>query len=182
MSEAITINVNISTGEPKHNVGVLFNAAGMGKAREYQFPARSRLSRKVMKSNELAREIRTRLFFHKSDVQNHEWQPNDKFHTFIWDLPWEVTFGDTLDLGMSLGDTDIVGKMYAKVRRKDLKLVQLKVSGKVKDLYNWDYGIGGYDRRAARVQAGYNTLGNAGHIYKVWVYLKGKVKLRYNFR
>jgi hypothetical protein len=39
------------------------------------------------------------------------------------------------------------------------------VTGTVTDLYDFDYDDGGDVRKAARVQAGYNTLGTGGRVY-----------------
>lgn len=81
---------------------------------------------------------------------------------------------------MAFGRAELDLKVEAKVRRKDLKLMRLRVIGEVMDFYQWDYG---QDSQPAVVQAGYNTLGSSGHIFKVRVSLDGVVPgIHYSFK
>ena len=183
MGNFSTVNIDIPVNELYHNIGVVFTTSGTGKARKYLFGPTGYLPRKIIRSKDLARWIRVEFTRYRREVQNHKWEPKEKFHTFTWDLPSSGTaFGVDRDLGMAFGDVILKGKMDAKVRRKGLKLVRLDAEGEVQDIYQWDYEEGGDDVRAARVQSGYNTPGKGGHIFKTRVSFSGRVSISYSFK
>lgn len=77
-------------------------------------------------------------------------------------------FGTTdEDLGLSFGQTTIQAELRVTYRRDGSKLVleDHRIEGTVgPDLYDWDQRAAAEDAALAAVQAGYGTLGNAGHI------------------
>jgi hypothetical protein len=117
-------------------------------------------------------------------VLNHVWG-NDSSYTFgPWPMRGMVVFQlfdiDLLDI--AIGRADVQGSLYVTVRHSDMKVTNIKiVDGVLTDLYDFDYNDAGLARMAAIVQAGYNTLGVGGHIYKIAVSLDTETYLPFAF-
>ena len=73
---------------------------------------------------------------------------------------------------LSLGGATIVGAtLTVTVQKATLTASSVVLEGTLENLYDWDYDgdFPEIDRHGARVQAGYNTHGIAGNIYRIQI-------------
>jgi len=99
---------------------------------------------------------------------------------FSWGVKRLLTFNPSndSDLYLSVGEVtiDIVITVQVQCVNSALSLASTQVSGYVIDLYDWSYDSGADpDRRLAKIQAGYGTLGDRGKVFRVQVNLDGDV-------
>ena len=124
----------------------------------------------------------------KPTVQGYVWQPGETEHVFTFRVPigTGISFTDSKNLNFSIGKAelrDVVLK--AKVRKSDLELVQLDITGRVNDLYDFD-NEATLAWFGARVQAGFQAAIPGkfhGHIYESDVFVdKINYPFQFNFR
>lgn len=164
---------------PAHHVGIEFNSSNEGPIRRHVWSQYSILANEIASSQEIRWRIQIRLASAaiKGEVQNYQWQPGEFNKTFTWTLDPEendvlLSFGASdADLHTSFGKAWLNNAQIKVTVDKDtLTATSVVVEGTLTDLYDWDYEEGWEaDRRAATVQAGYNTLGPGGWIFRLQV-------------
>jgi len=186
-----TMSIN-DEDEPDHHVGIAFDASNSGPIRRYSWSRYSMLAYVVAGDQGITGMIGVRLASAaiKSEVQSYAWQPNETEKTFSWTL--HATQNDVLisfanwDLHTSFGSAWLKNAhMKVTIDKNTLTATSVVVEGTLTDLYDWNYGEGyETDRRAATVQAGYNTLSPGGWIFRLQVDLDTPITLpspAYNF-
>ncbi|MBX7157963.1 MAG: hypothetical protein K1X66_06220 [Verrucomicrobiae bacterium] len=110
---------------------------------------------------------------------------------FNWQLPsMDINFDKIQDfnLAVALGHARSNEKpMHVKVKVEVLsgKTIEVKMTGILTDLYDFSYGAfpSYWSTLAARTQSGYNTLGEAGRVYKSEIQLVDSLWPReFNFK
>lgn len=176
VNETMSIN---DDDHPEHHVGIAFTSANSGPIRKYVWSQYSMLAYEIAASNLVTGLIRLRLASStiKSEVQSYVWQPGEFQKTFTWPLHHSQNDvllgfgGDDPDLHTSFGSVWLKqAKIRVTVEKDTLTATSVVVQGTASDLYDWNYDEGfETDRRAATVQAGYNTLGSGGWIFRLQV-------------
>lgn len=183
--------VTNTTGRLTHNTGAMWNAAGIANIRLNTFVATSSLSDLVRASSEFQNAINQALTAAKPTVQSYVWQPGESTHIFQLNGPTSINFSSNLsDLHWAIGQAELRNFiLLATVRRSDLGLVRLDISGKVNDLYDFDNNdddIYHAVPAAAKVQAGFTSSLPAkisGHIFEVdVVFDKTNFPYQFNFQ
>ena len=100
----------------------------------------------------------------------------------------DISFSDTGDLAYSLGKAKLDQiRVKVRVRRVDLGNVEdyvatsYVISGAVTDLYDFAYDGGSAVKQAAELEAGFGTLGQRGHVFRVRVELNHVVNHQHRF-
>lgn len=163
--------------QPDHHVGIAFNSSNSGPIRRYVWSQYSMLAYEIAASQAVTGRIGPRLASSviRSEVQSYVWQTGEFQKTFTWTL--HPTENDVLldfpeeDLHTSFGSAWLKNAQIKVTVDKDtLTATSVVVQGTLTDLYDWNYEEGfETDRRAATVQAGYNTLGPGGWIFRLQV-------------
>ena len=173
-----------------HNTGAIWNSVGVAPIRLNRFSATSELADKIRASAEFNAVIMQALNAGKPKVQGYLWGPETE-HTFSLPMAKTITFtGFASDLHYAFGTALLENcKLYARVRKSDLELIDLDLVGKLNDLYDWNYNnddiVVPWVRQAAEVQASFYPPAGQPHgaIYETNVYLeKASMSIHFNFR
>jgi hypothetical protein len=158
-----------------HAVGVLFKAPGNpGTSIKAVFPPNSEMTQAVLDSNLLYDKLEALLRSKQAEIEQRINGSENVIETFDWqisggDFSFDALSAD-IDLGLALGKSKITDiDVEVKVHRA-MTIESFTVTAIVTDLFAFDYDgnpqTPGWIRKAARVQAGYNTLGDGGRVYK----------------
>lgn len=167
--------LSLSEVKPDHNVGVDFGESRTGKVFEYVFNSGSTVTAKLLQSDEIQGLLIGLLKGGIEKVQNffkcNSEENSGKLEievSFFEDK--RLRFNSDGNLFRTFGTPDVVTlKLTANIVRMDTKLIldSLEVKGFLSDLYDWYFEEDGFRNAwGASVQAGYGTLGKAGHIFK----------------
>jgi hypothetical protein len=173
--------------ELHHNTGVIWASNTSGPIYLYTFVWNSPLAITIRANLYFTNLITNTLSAKKQDVQQTKqdptkWPPSDPYHIFHFVSATNMQFVDG-DLHFAYDWVDLFhnsskGILFtAKVRRSDLSLVQLDISGFLTDLYDFDYKVTDLwnaNRAGAVVQAGYCpsiSTKKAGNVFKTQVNL-----------
>jgi len=150
-----------------HNVGLLFGTDSKGDMRKHTFNDGTDVETDVANSDGMQRIIEVNMLPPLVlEVNNHfDANPDDVeevFNSSFNDiLAYQLTEDPTLF--PAFGRVNLSINIAVTVRGSDRKVTQVVLSGVQEDLYDYDYEI---NEGAARVQSGYNTLGDAGRIFR----------------
>lgn len=183
------VQIQINSPSLAHNVGVLFGENGSGPIRNNYFNSQNQMAENIRNSRELNRVIRTRILGAGpllSQVPEYfNTHPEAMDHTFNASYNDIIAYGidpiaDDPNLFLAFGRASINFNLTFKVRRSDGAVTEVAITGGTQsDLYDWDYQI---NPGQARVQAGYNSLGSAGHIFSSTVDITGSIPgLSFNY-
>ena len=186
--------VKIGVNSLDHNVGVLFAPNGSGDAFEYKSTMYTAISDKVATSVALTRAINIELLqAHSYEVSNYNFG-TELAHDFQWKVGQSsIIFAESSVTSLDLEDDDLHLVMnqaglnltiVVTVRASDKNVVKIRCIGNVYDTYDFDWESGGLlgapvNQAGAAVQAGYDSLGEGGHIFKVNIEFD---KIRYDIQ
>jgi len=192
LEEATGTDDAISPNEPEHNTGVVwvdYDDDYLAPVRLNTFGAESYVATAIREHVDFKNGAILPILTaeaHRTEVLNYNWG-NDQSHIFgPWQMSGVIAF-EALDrwlLKYAIHGADIQVTVQVTVRRVDLKVTNIAIinNSQLNDLYDFDYGKPWPANDAAIVQAGYNTLGSAGHVYKVKVILdKASYPFNYSF-
>ena len=189
MNEAMSID---DVDHPAHHIGIAFDASNAGPIRRHIWGKYSMLASDVANDQGITIRIGSRLASTaiKNEVQSYQWQPGEYQKIFTWPLDVSennptIPFANE-DLHTAFGKGTLNNaRIKVAVDRATLSAISVVVVGTLTDLYDWNYEEGyESDRRAATVQAGYNTLGLGGGIFRLQVDMDTPITLpspSYNF-
>jgi hypothetical protein len=175
---ATAVPVMIGRDEPglTHSVGVLFASPGNpGQSITATFTPASEMTENVLDSTTFNNWLSNQFENKRNEVASRFQNSEEIIETFTWTFTGNLSFSvaSDPDLFFALGRTKVNVTVEVEVHRFLYTVESTRVTGSVTDLYDFDYddqsGYGGYGdfvRKAARVQAGYNTIGTGGHVYK----------------
>lgn len=157
-----------------HTVGVLFDTSGLqGPSIMAVFDPSSDMTNEVLDSNAMYYWLASKLETKRDEVVYRFRNSDNVVEDFTWqfeadDLPFSEI---DMDLFLALGHTKIgPTKIEVVIHRADLTLEYVDVTGSIADVYDFDYdGFPPQVRDGARVQAGYNTIGTSGRVYRTRV-------------
>jgi hypothetical protein len=175
-----------------HPVGAVWNADCQGVVRKNVFSPVSDVSRAVAQDADVRTIVESNLRSgFVQEIQSamsglpiggvYESPSLDSPGAWTWKSDGAFHFLHDVDLHRAFGGiAGIDGKMQVKVQKVDgpnhtvrLKLIKVTFSGSFADLYDFAYTDAYPATYAATVQAGYGTLGIAGHIFKSEVDFQG---------
>jgi hypothetical protein len=153
-----------------HAVGALFQPPGNpGTSINAVFAPGSDMTLAVLESNRLYYWLTAKFQAKRDEVDQRFRGSENIVETFNWHFDggdFDFYSSADADLGLALGKTKISAvDVEVEVHRFLYTVESVKVTGTVTDLYDFDYDDGGNVRRAARVQAGYNTIQVGGRVY-----------------
>lgn len=175
---ATAVPVMIGRDEPglTHSVGVLFAAPGNpGPSITATFGPASQMTADVLDSTTFNNWLSDQFEQKRQDVASRFQNSEEIIETFVWNFKGDLSFSvaSVPDLFFALGRTKVDVTVEVEVHRFLYTVESTSVTGSVTDLYDFDYddrsgyaGYGDFVRDAARVQAGYNTIGTGGRVYK----------------
>jgi hypothetical protein len=174
---ATAVPITISRDEPglTHAVGALFQPPGNpGPSIKAVFAAGSEMSQAVLDSNKLYYWLAGKFQAKREEVDQRFRNSENIVETFNWHFDggdFDFERSADADLGLALGKTKIGSvDVEVEVHRFLYTVESVKVTGTVSDLYDFDYDGApqwpDWVRDAARVQAGYNTVGTGGRVYR----------------
>jgi hypothetical protein len=161
-----------------HNVGVIYNSSGQGTIRFHQWTVGSEVSNTILQSATFNSALKLYLLRKSQTVRDFFIaNPGATSNTFTWNdfsISQSWNSNDEKDLFFAFGASTTTATLSATVRASDLELTSLGIGGKTVDLYDWNYekpvSIAGAEIvRLVAIQAGYNTLGKGGHIFRIQV-------------
>ncbi|MEP6670778.1 MAG: hypothetical protein ABJF10_16590 [Chthoniobacter sp.] len=159
-----------------HAVGLIFPPPGNpGPTINATFSRTSQMADDAANAHAIYVLLADRISAKKDEVHQRFGDPGNVVETFDWHFEGgSVNFANASDpdLFLALGDTIISPfDVTVKVHRDGYTIESVTITGTITDLYDFDYDgppkWPEFVRKAARVQSGYNTLGNAGRIYTV---------------
>lgn len=158
-----------------HATGVLFKAPGNpGTSITAVFSTNSEMAEAVVESNLLYNKLEALLRSKKLEIQQRFNGSDNVIESFEWQITggefnFEALSSDA-DLFLALGKTKISNINVEVQVHRAMTIESCNVTATVTDLYDFDYDgkpqTLDYIRNAARIQAGYNTLGTGGRVYK----------------
>jgi hypothetical protein len=175
---ATAVPVMIGRDEPglTHSVGVLFAAPGNpGQSITATFAPASQMTADVLDSTTFNNWLSDQFEQKRQEVASRFQNSEEIIETFVWNFKGDLSFSvaSDPDLFFALGRTKVDVTVEVEVHRFLYTVESTRVTGSVTDLYDFDYddrsgyaGYGDFVRDAARVQAGYNTIGTGGRVYK----------------
>ena len=192
-------NTTVDRLEPglDHSVGILFDAsncsnkglpkAGPGTSIMANFDQTTRMSKDVANSVTMNNWLQDQLSLPASDNAVRQYfAQNPDVITGTLSLP--VNGGMDFQPGSSSGGGDIdlflaFGKVNVNVTAvvtvdRSLAVIEIKLTGDMTDLYDFNFDSDAaipFVKDAANVQAGYNTLGIGGRVYKSTVHMQDTV-------
>jgi hypothetical protein len=177
---AVVSNLCADGTELDFNVGVPFAANGCGSISEYRFDADSIVGRAVRDSLALRQAALATLALRRDEIarllrenpaaptiqvplvgnQRSADGPGYRDSTLL-------TFATSdLDLALAFGTAQLdPAQSWLYVDRDAVGMV--RVQGAIRDLYDWEYLKHDFDTLAAKVQAGFGSLGDGGEVYRV---------------
>lgn len=166
---------SVIPNEATHNTGVLWESVDesyTAPVRLNTFGAESYVANAIRQHSDFKGRVSATLSAYEPEVLDWEWDSAE--HTFgPWSMPGLIEF-NALDLellNVAIHGAQVQATLQVTVRQADLKVTNIAISGQLNDLYDFDYNAASPAHEAAIVQAGYDTLGNAGHVYRVRVIL-----------
>jgi hypothetical protein len=164
---------SVAVSEPTHHVGAVFNG-GTGAVNKAVFQADDSICDMMANSSEMEAKWTVVFDSMKPYIQSiFLTQPGLNQHQWTWGMSEEqeeagINFSGVTDLHYSVGGAKLDNITFTVTVDRaggDLEVTDLIVSGKISDLYDFDYDnlIAG---NAAIVQAGYRGSGYGGHIFK----------------
>lgn len=175
---ATAVPVMIGRDEPglTHSVGVLFAAPGNpGQSITATFAPASQMTADVLDSTTFNNWLSNQFENKRDEVASRFQNSEEIIERFTWTFAGDLSFSvaSEPDLFFALGRTKVNVTVEVEVHRFLYTVESTRVTGSVTDLYDFDYddrsgyaGYGDFVRDAARVQAGYNTIGTGGRVYK----------------
>lgn len=174
-------NTDVCAQELTHPLGAHWNSSGTTSCRLYSNPNLTEVL--------FAWDFRQSILTHAS--QNHFQEIQDFFNTNpnaqeAWFGPWSFSFPSfafdsnsyAVDIDLRLafhGVTGMQGQYRLRILR-DMTVAEMCVdSGHFTDTYDFNYKDGGFVQKAATVEAGYDTLGGAGCVFKLDVSFHGNM-------
>jgi hypothetical protein len=194
-----------------HPVGILFNSgaasthgvpkAGPGASIRAIFAPNSPMSNKVAESDTLASFINGKLAPQADQIREEatryfQLHPDEILAPFNYQLDTKSADGKEQGLAFLAADADLllaIGKGTASITvdlyvNRTLQVHEVVLSGTVLDLYDFDYDATVVNsppeaESAAEVQAGYNTLGVGGRVFKSKIQMLDRTVINpiYNF-
>lgn len=174
-----------------HHVGARLKTPGDGVIRSYTFSSQSGLATSLLRSRTLSDHLEREVAKHRSEIvaqlgapgtaRSFRWALADQWITvgaFCEDAFW-IPACDDFDLKGALGEARLTSATLSlEAQRTDagVRISSARFQGAVYDLYDWDYEKL-LDRTFAVLQAGWTTLGNAGHVFALEINLDGAVDL-----
>lgn len=159
-----------------HAVGVLFQPPGNpGVSLSAQFSPASQMTATLLESESLNNWVSDQFETKRQEVDQRFRGTTNAVETFIWQFTGDLSFSviSDPDLFFALGKTTIAVRVEVEVNRALYEVQATALTGSVMDLTDFDYddgsgyaGYGDFVRDGARVQAGYNTLGIGGRVFK----------------
>ena len=178
-SSASTTTIQPNDPRLNYNVGALFMPTGGGSIQHYDFSETSDLADRVALSNTFTSEIYSELNANANLIENYNYtQPT---HQFTWTIDKSINFASPdIDLIEAFGGVQLHIVTTVLVRASDKTVLSVVYTGYITDLYDfyWYLAQGNTidqfisakaNQDALSVQAGYNTLGSAGHIFETKV-------------
>jgi len=175
---ASAVPVLIGRDEPglTHSVGVLFAAPGNpGQSITATFAPVSEMTADVLDSTTLNNWLSDKFDQKRDEVTSRFQNSEEVIETFTWNFESDLSFSvaSDPDLFFALGRTKINITVEVEVHRFLYTVESTRITGSITDLYDFDYddqsgyaGYGDFVRKASRAQAGYNTIGTGGRVYK----------------
>jgi hypothetical protein len=173
-----------------HPVGLYFNNSCVDDidAKEYSFNPFTEVADKVLNSKALS-NILVQVFNQHSDEVRRVFDKNQDIQ--VTNFPWEVSNrlmsysrdDPGSDLEWAFGDVYLEStSVDVRVQRQGLMVLYVRVVGQTYDLYDFNFDFPRFeDHRGAEVQAGYPTLGVAGHVYRNRVFINDVRDMEFNF-
>ncbi len=177
-TNAVSHDAVIKRLEPglTHPVGVIFlPASEPGTSNRYSFDDSKPLAEAAAKSSALWRLLVEEFKKHIKEVQDALQDSDHNFVDFHWGLQVGINFDKFQDtdlfFAIAHGVCDL--DLFVTVDRS-LTTSDIKLTGSIKDIYDFDYdfpvinlGVKSYEvSKAAEVQAGFNSLGVGGRVFK----------------
>jgi hypothetical protein len=167
-------NIEIKNNDPKlhHNTGLIWINSSpnpYGNAIQNVFNSNNDLTNTLIIYPEFIQLVKNTLDGAKPTVQSFTgW--TGPTHTFpiLMSAPELLLSGD---LGTAFGHIAITATLYAYVQRSGLELLVLNMVGTATKLYSFDVTKPWPAPAGAEVQACYDKIGSAGHIYKILIQL-----------
>ncbi len=194
LSGATNVSTTIASSDVRldHHVGANFvNVQGNAKKAVFASNSTSALPQDIVASPQMDALIWNTFDANYEDLRAHapavgadsDWVGGYTLLESDGKAANSINFTGLSDLHYALGHAGLSGMtVYFKMHRElhhvvgpeddysDLQLTQIKVVGTLSDIIDYRYGgSDAFATPAAAVQAGYPTLGNAGHIYEVEV-------------
>ncbi|MBA1446449.1 MAG: hypothetical protein M3H12_07585 [Chromatiales bacterium] len=177
-------DTKIHLNVPDHNVGAIYDPITLtGSIRDHFYKSNHPLTRAALHSTDIATEIKLALGIIKDERLKHcICDPNqDVYQCYIEvNLSDRPRFTSTWDLFYTFGSADFVHlKLTAYIYKNSGELKSVDVEGYLSDLYDFWWKEDGFiNRHAASVQAGYDTKGKAGHIFRTVLEFNGSSLLQ----
>ena len=169
-----------------HNVGAIFDSNRNASIRHQIYEPNSTISRMVMVSKALEDSIFNTFHCHAQDIKQGILSGTKSFtFTIITGRIGGGGCGGNAinftqdydpDLRNSFGQTNINATLSATFNLNgDIATLNgFTISGQIgPDLYDWQQGAGSMDSALSVIQAGYNTLGSSGHVFRISALLDG---------
>ena len=163
----------------EHVVGIIFQVpSGSGNSIDAVYGPNSLLVSDFAESSSFWGWPNSRLLQNEQEVRDafDDVPESVLVQTFRWRFSGLLSFSKLADPDLfgALGRVDVDLDVEVDVHRFQLAVVSIKVSGTVVDLYDFDHEsvetwvipIDHPARTAAEVQAGYNSLGTGGRVYR----------------
>jgi hypothetical protein len=174
-----------------HHVGTPLRTPTDGVIRSYTFSSQSGLATTLLQSRTLSDHLEREVAKHRGEIvaqlgapgtaRSFRWALADQWITvgaFCEDAFW-IPACDDFDLKGALGEARLTSATLSlEAQRTDagIRISSARFQGVIQDLYDWDYEKL-LDRTFAVLQAGWTTLGSAGHVFALEVKLDGPVDL-----
>jgi hypothetical protein len=170
-------NVTIKNNNPKlhHNTGLIWHSGipPSGNAIQNIFNNNNALADTIRNNGDFVNLVKTTLNSAKPTVQSFTgWTgPTHTFAIPMNDPELLFTRFYSLDLPVAFGHAAVTSTLYAYVRKSDLELLNLNITGFLYKLYSFDVTKAEPAPLGAEVQAGYELIGEAGHVFEIMVHL-----------